>query len=60
MGDIMHDEKEPPLDKVILPGEKIRKFFPRSYTIEQIEQVIISLLESWCQSQMPQDDHSSD
>lgn len=48
MDEIMHDEKEPPLDEVILPGEKIRKYFPRSYTIEQIEQVIISLLESWC------------
>ena len=54
MDEIMHDEKESPLDKVILPGEKIRKFFPRSYTIEQIEQVIISLLESWCRSQMLQ------
>ena len=59
MGEIMHDEKEPTLDKVILPGEKIRKFFPRSYTLEQIEQVIISLLESWCRSQMLPDDHYS-
>ena len=46
MEEIMHEEKEPSLEKVILPG-KIRKFFPRSYTLEQIEQVIISLLESW-------------
>ena len=59
MGEIMHDEKEPTLDKVILPGEKIRKFFPRSYTLEQIEQVIISLLESWCRSQALPDDHYS-
>ena len=59
MGEIMHDEKEPTLDKVILPGEKIRIFFPRSYTLEQIEQVIISLLESWCRSQTLPDDHYS-
>jgi len=51
MEKIMFDEKETSLDKVILPGEKIRKFFPGSYTLEQIEQVIISLLETWCQKQ---------
>lgn len=52
MEEIMYDEQEPSFDKVILPGEKIRKFFPRSYTLEQIEQVIIMLLEAWCQKQM--------
>jgi ParB family chromosome partitioning protein len=58
MEEIMHEEKEPSLEKVILPG-KIRKFFPRSYTLEQIEQVIISLLESWYRSQTLVDNHSS-
>lgn len=52
MEEIMYDGKEMSLDKVILPGEKIRKFFPCSYTLEQIEQVIISLLEAWCQKQI--------
>ena len=52
MEEIMYVEREKSLDKVILPGEKIRKFFPRSYTLEQIEQVIIMLLEDWCQKQM--------
>ena len=59
MEEVLHDEIEPSIDKVIIPGEKIWKFFPRSYTLEQIEQVIISLLESWSHGQMLLDDHSS-
>lgn len=51
MEEIMCDDKEPAQDKLILPGEKIRKFFPGSYTLEQIERVIITLLETWCQEQ---------
>ena len=51
MEEIMYDEKDAPLDKVVLSGEKIRKFFPKSYTLEQMEQVIIKLLETWCQKQ---------
>ncbi len=52
MEEIMLDEKEPPIDKVVLSGEKIRKYFPRSYTLEQIEQIIMTLLETWFQKQM--------
>ncbi len=52
MEEIMSDEKEPPIDKVVLSGEKIRKYFPRSYTLEQIEQIIMTLLETWFQKQM--------
>ena len=52
MGKIMHEEKEAPQDKVILTGEKIRKFFPESYTMKQIEEVIIMLLETWYQSRV--------
>ena len=52
MEEIMSEEKKPPLDKVILTGEKIRKFFPKSYTPEQMEKVIIRLLETWYRKRM--------
>ncbi len=52
MEEIMSEEKKPPLDKVILTGEKIRKFFPKSYTPEQMEKVIIKLLETWYRKRM--------
>ena len=52
MEEIMHEEEEAPPDKVILTGEKIRRFFPKSYTMEQIENVIIMLLETWYRNQV--------
>lgn len=52
MEEIMHEEKEAPPDKVILSGETIRRFFPKSYTMKQIEDVIIMLLETWYQSRI--------
>ena len=35
------------LDKVTLTGDKIRKYFPKSYTPQQMEATIIKLLEGW-------------
>lgn len=52
MEEIMHEEDETSPDKVILPGEKIRRFFPKSYTLEQMENVIIMLLETWYRNQV--------
>ena len=52
MEEIMHEEDETSPDKVILPGEKIRRFFPKSYTLEQMEIVIIMLLETWYRNQV--------
>ncbi len=52
MEEIMHEEKEESPDKVILTGEKIRRFFPKSYTMKQIEDVIIMLLETWYRSRV--------
>ena len=52
MEEIMTEEKKPPLDKVILTGDKIRRFFPKSYTPEQMEKVIIKLLETWYRKRM--------
>lgn len=44
---IMSEEKKPEVDKVVLPSDKLRKFFPKSYTPEQMERTILKLLEQW-------------
>ena len=44
---IMSEEKKPEQEKVTLTGDKIRKYFPRSYTPEQMETTILKLLEQW-------------
>lgn len=47
MDAIMSEEKKGELDKVTLTGDKIKKYFPKSYTPQQMEETIIKLLESW-------------
>lgn len=44
---IMQEQKKPIKSDVILAGDKIRKYFPKSYTPMQMEAVIIKLLETW-------------
>lgn len=44
---IMSEEKKSELDKVTLPSDKLRKYFPRSYTPQQMEATIFKLLEQW-------------
>ena len=44
---IMSEEKKPPREDITLSGEKLRKYFPRSYTPLQMENTIIKLLEAW-------------
>ena len=44
---IMSEEKKTDLDRITLTGEKVNKYFPRSYTPQQKEQVILKLLEGW-------------
>ena len=45
--DIMMEQKKPENWDLKLPMEKIRKFFPRSYTPQRMEETIIKLLETW-------------
>ena len=35
------------MDKVTLRSDTLRKYFPKSYTPKQMEEVIIKLLEGW-------------
>ena len=44
---IMSEDKKGELDKVTLTGDKLKKYFPKSYTPQQMEETIIKLLESW-------------
>ena len=44
---IMSEEKKPEQDKLIFTGDRLRKYFPKSYTPEQMESIIIRLLEQW-------------
>ena len=44
---IMSEEKKSELDKVTLTSDKLKKYFPKSYTPQQMEATIIKLLESW-------------
>ena len=44
---IMSEDKKGELDKVTLTGEKLKKYFPKSYTPQQMEETIIKLLEGW-------------
>ena len=44
---ILMEQKKPVKDDIILSGDKLRKYFPKSYTHVQMEAVIIKLLEAW-------------
>lgn len=44
---IMSEEKKPELDKVTLTGDKLKKYFPKSYTPQQMEEIILKLLDQW-------------
>ena len=47
MKSIMSEEKKGDLDKVTLKADVLKKYFPKSYTPQQMEEKIISLLEQW-------------
>ena len=44
---IMSEDKKSELDKVTLTGDKLKKYFPKSYTPQQMEETILKLLEGW-------------
>ena len=44
---IMSEEKKPEMDKVIFTSAKLRQYFPKSYTPQQMETTILRLLEQW-------------
>lgn len=44
---IMSEEKKGELDKITLTSDKLRKYFPKSYTPQKMEETILKLLEGW-------------
>ena len=53
---IMGEAKKDELDKVVIKNDTLKKYFPRSYTPRQMEDVIIKLLEQWQRKQQRQND----
>ena len=46
IGEILAEEKANQREKIKIPAERIRKYFPKSYTTEQIEEAIIKICEN--------------
>ena len=44
---IMMEQKKPERTDVTLPGDQLRKYFPRSYTPQRIQETIFKLLDAW-------------
>lgn len=44
---IMSEEKKSDIDRIVLTGEKVNKYFPKSYTVQQKENIIMKLLDGW-------------
>ena len=49
--DIMSEEKKPLRDSITLSHDTLSKYFPKSYSTDKMEQIIIKLLETWLQKQ---------
>ena len=47
MLDIMMGQKKPEGYNVVLSADKLRKYFPRSYTPQKMEETILKLLDAW-------------
>lgn len=44
---IMSEQKKPERNDLTIPADVLQKYFPRSYTPQKMQEVIIKLLESW-------------
>ena len=44
---IMSEEKKPEIDRITITGDRLRKYFPRSYTPQKMEETILKLLDAW-------------
>lgn len=44
---ILSEEKKPEVGKITLSSDKLRRYFPKSFTPQQMEQTIFRLLEQW-------------
>ena len=49
--DIMMEEKKPLRDSITLSHDTLKKYFPKSYSIQKIEQIIFKLLDNYLKRQ---------
>ena len=47
MLEIMMEQKKPEKNDLSLSGDTLRKYFPRSYTPQKMEETILKLLDAW-------------
>ena len=47
MQTMLSEDKKQPEDKVTFKGDFLRKYFPKNYTPQQMEEVIVKLLKQW-------------
>ena len=47
MLEILSEQKKPEKCDITLSGDILRKYFPRSYTPQRMQETIIKLLENW-------------
>ena len=52
--DAIMTEEKPIEDKLVLKGDVLAKYFPRTYTPSQKEKIIVKLLEDWHKRQLRQ------
>ena len=43
----MNEVKKGDLERVTFRNEQLRKYFPRSYTTQQMQNTILKLLDQW-------------
>ncbi len=55
LDDIMMEEKKPLRDSITLSHDTLKKYFPKSYSIDKIEKIIIKLLETYMKKQRAQE-----
>ena len=51
---ILSEEKKSEVDRVTLTGDTLRKYFPKGYTPQRMQDTIIKLLEQWQRRQKEQ------
>ena len=52
MCEVMDEVKKPPDDRLVIKSDVLRKYFPKSYTPQQMEAVIMKLLEQWMKKRL--------
>ena len=57
--DAIMTEEKPIEDKLVLKGDVLAKYFPKTYTPSQKQKVIVKLLEDWHKRQLRQQDRKS-